>query len=233
MIGEVAECEVNEEFHLLIPSRFPPVPLYTRLGDADIQRAAEALEAKTNPRLREERRRSQMEPQASPHQLQNWNLAPFAYANPTGTSLLGPGYRVLELVKGVRPALAHALLRREAFLASTEEPPVRIEMRLISRNVSGGFADLTSAPLDMDPDSLRRIGAQIYSSEARGILFRRHDLCGTRAIAVFDGGALGRAVQSDHFRFEWDGYQITQIGNLSSHQVLDRDELFDALGDEA
>lgn len=226
-------CEVDGDFYLVIPSRFPPVPLYTRLGSADIQAAAEAVEAKTNPRLREEVRLAKGPALGNEHQLQNWNLAPFAYANPAGTTFLGPQYRVLEVVVSERGALARALLRREAFLASTGEPPVRVEMRLIKRSVKGRFADLSSAPPDPDLKARRELAADIYDSELKGILFACPELGGTRAVAVFDGAVLGRAIQSDHFRFDWNGSAITKIGNLSTHDVIERDDLFAELRQRA
>lgn len=224
---EVPACEVEGEFHLLIPSRFPPVPLYTRLGGEALQRAAEKVEAVTNPRLREQARLARSaSPLESPHQLQNWNLAPFAYVNPAGSTFLSPNYRVLELVEGVRPAIAHAVRAREAFLASTDEPPIRVEMRLIIRPVKGRFADLSGVALDPDPEDRRRLGEQLYGSEFRGILFRRPELGLARAVSIFDGGVLGRAIQSDHYQFDWDGRAVTRIGKLSSDEVIERDTLF-------
>ncbi len=228
-MAEFGDCELDEEFHLLIPSRFPPVPLYSRLGGPEIQRAAEVAEGRTNPRAGALGRISQSAAQTNPPQLQNWNLAPFAYANPIGSTFLEPGYRVLELLKGERPAVAHAVIRREAFLGNTREPPIRIEMRLLVRRVTGVFVDLTGTPSDADSEARRRIGAEIYESGASGILFRRSDLGGARSASIFDGSVLGRAVQGDHFRFEWNGELITQIGNLSSHEVIQRERLFAGL----
>lgn len=230
---QVPTCDVDEDYHLLIPSRFPPVPLYTRLGDDDVQAAAEQAEAKTNPRIREEARLAAASKVEAEHQLQNWNLAPFAYANPAGTTFLGPQHRVLEMIAGEWAALAHAVLRREAFLADTDEPPVRVEMRLLKRRVTGRFADLKGAALDPDAEGRRRLGEQIYGSDARGIAFRRADLGGAAAVAVFDGGVLGRVMQSDHYRFDWNGQQITRIGNLSTHEVIERETLFSELARRA
>jgi len=225
-------CDLDEDFHILFPSRFPPVKLYTRLGGHAIQQAAEDLEAKTNPRLREQERLARGGPPAGAHALQNWNHAPFAYPSPEPSTFLGPGYRVLELVKGVPAALALAVRRREAFLSATAEPPIRVEMRLVVRKVSGRFVDL-SGTLEPDAGARRQLGARIYGSDAGGILFTRPDLGGCRSVAVFDGGVLGRARQADHFRFEWDGEAVTTIGNLSSHDVIERDTLFANLASRA
>ncbi len=223
---EYVDRDLDEDFHLLIPSRFPPVPLYVRLGGPEIQSVAAAVEERTNPRIQALARLSQTAEKGDPAQLQNWNLAPFAYANPMGSTFLDPGYRVLELVEGERPALALAILRRESFLANTQEPPIRIEMRLIVRRVKGNLVDRTGVEFDADQDARMGIGREIYGAGASGILFNRPDLGGARAVSVFDGSVLGRAVQADHFRFEWNGQLITHIGNLSRHWVIEREELF-------
>lgn len=225
-MSTISMCDVDSEFHVLIPSRFPPVPLYTRLGGSEIQRAAERVEEKTNPRLRAERRLSQSTPLVSQQQLQNWNLAPLAYPNPQGSTFLRPGCRVLQMVKGVHPALVMAVRRREKFLSNTAEPAIRVEMRLIVRQVTGRFADLTETPFEPNTKARRQIGEEIYDTNAQGILFILPDLGNILGIEVFDGGVLGRAIQSEHYRFDWDGHAITKIGNLSTREVIERDTLF-------
>ncbi len=220
-------CEIDEDYHRLIPSRFPPVPRYERLGPAEIQAAAEALEVRTNPRLQEKERLAQGErPVGDTNRLQNWNLAPFAYPNPEGTTFLNPAFKILELVKGIRPALAIAVQRREAFLSSSAEPPINIEMRTLIHPIKGKFVDLTSLPFESDQAARWRLGAEIYASEAQGILFLRPDFPEVRAVAVFDQAVLGRAIQSDHYRFVWDGETVRTIGNFSTGEVIDRDCLF-------
>ena len=226
-------CEIDDNFHRLIPSRFPPVPLYERLGGHEVQRAAEACEAKTNPRLRALERLANEGPATSAgSRTQNWNLAPFSYVNPEGTTLLDGSYKVLELVGGVRCALAAAVLRRELFLGGSEEAALQIEMRALVHKVTGRFFDLTGAPFEPDLEKRRALGADLYRAapeEVQGLIYPRPDLGVARGLTVFDGAALGPATQTDHYRFLWDGSVITQIGNLSTDEVISRDTLFKSL----
>lgn len=223
-------CDIDGDFHRLIPSRFPPVPLYERLGSREVQAAAEACEAKTNPRLHALERLAQEGPaKLGGARTQNWNLAPFSYVNPEGTTFLDPSYKVLELVAGVRPALALAVFRREAFLGGSDEPPIQIEMRALIHKVRGRFIDLTGVPFEADRDRRWAFGKQLYRDtpdDVQGLVFRRPDLGGAHALTVFDGRALGQAVQSNHYRFLWDGQAVQQIGNLNTDEVLDREALF-------
>lgn len=230
-------CDIDGEFYRLIPSRFPTVPLYARLGSPEIQAAAEACEARTNPRLHALERMAQEGPaSAGGARTQNWNLAPFAYPNPEGTTFLDPSHKVLELVAGIGPALALAVLRREAFLGGSEEEPLAIEMRALVHKVRGRFIDLTGVPFEANRETRWAMGARLYDEapgDVQGIVFLRPDLGNARAITVFDGAALGTAMQSDHYRFLWDGRAVRQIGNFSTLEVIERDALFAALGDRA
>lgn len=223
-------CDIEGDFHRLIPSRFPPVPLYARLGSPKIQEAAQAFEAITNPRLQAMELLAQEGPDAvKTSGAQNWNLAPFAYPNPEGTTFLSPKYKVLELVEGLMPALVVAVERREAFLGGSGELPIDIDMRALVHPVKGRFADLRGLPFDADAARRRRLGATLYETDVQGIVFHRPDLPGVRAVAVFDRTALGRAVQSDHFKFVWDGEVVQKVGNFSTDEAMDRQTLFSAL----
>ncbi|MDA8382410.1 MAG: hypothetical protein M0037_04975, partial [Betaproteobacteria bacterium] len=131
------------------------------------------------------------------------------------------------------PALAVAVLRREAFLGGGAEPPLQVEMRALVHRVRGRFIDLTEVHFEPDRDKRWAMGARLYSeaeSDVQGILFLRPDLGNARALTVFDGAALGTATQSDHYRFLWDGKAVRQIGNLTTHELLDRETLFASLG---
>jgi hypothetical protein len=227
-------CDIDGQFHRIIPSRFPPVPLYERLGSPEIQSAAEAFEALTNPRLRALDRLAQ-ESAAAPQgsAAQNWNMAPFEYPNPEGTTFLNPAYKVLELVEGLTPALVVAVQRREDFLGGSREAAIDVEMRALVHKMKGRFADLTGIPFEADQAKRWKLGAELYDSDVQGIVFHRPDLPGVRAVTVFDQNALGRAVQADHFRFVWNGEGIQRIGNFSTHEVMDREALMASLDGQA
>lgn len=227
-------CDINGQFHRLIPSRFPPVPLYERLGSPEIQAAAAAFEALTNPRLRALERLAQVAAATNPGTgAQNWNMAPFEYPNPEGTAFLGPTYKVLELVEGLTPALVVAVQRREDFLGGSREAAIDVEMRALVHSLKGRFADLTRVPFEGVQAKRWKLGAELYESEVQGIVFHRPDLPGVRALTVFDQNALGRAVQSDHFRFVWNGEGIPRVGNFSTHAVMDREALLASLDSQA
>lgn len=218
---------IDEEWHRLIPSRFPPVEVYETLGSPELGAIAKELEDKTNPRLQAKAwllDKTANLTDSSPR-LQNWNHAPFAYRNPEGSTFLNSAYGVLEVVRGVRPALAWALRRREVFLERTEEPPIDLDMRLLVTRIQGDFFDLTHLPIDEERDRRWALGRELYEGGAKGALFFRPEQPQTLALAVFDNSVLGRTVQSSHYRFLWDGKVIRKIYDFMDGQEILREEL--------
>lgn len=217
---------VRQDLHRLIPSRFPPIDVYARLGPPELGAIAKGIESKTNPRLRAKDRLTGMAgvDDASPR-LQNWNHAPFAYSNPEGSTFLNPAYGVLEVTDGAHAALYWALLRREEFLQRTEEPPLDVDMRLLVTPVDGEFIDISNTPPDPDRNRRWALGRELYENGAKGVLFRRPRLPRALAFAVFDSTVLGRSVQSTHYRFSWDGKKVRLIYDFSSGEEILREDL--------
>src|SRR3546814_2632928 len=126
--ADMPVVEVDDRFHNLIPSRFPPVRPYERIADGRDDHFA-AIECLTNPRLREKERLAGKPTPVDPESVrfQNWNHAPFAYPNPEGSRFYGPEQNVLELADDLQTALAIAVARRETFLSRTAEPATALE----------------------------------------------------------------------------------------------------------
>ena len=218
---------LSGRWYRLIPSRFPPVDVYERLGEARVRSAAVKLENLTNPRLAS-RARMEAAPDSTPatsHRTQNWNHAPFAYTNPDGSFLLDAGRPALEMLETVEGAVAYFLVRRETFLAKTDEPPTHLDMRLLSTPVAGVFADLTHLSQDEIERQGRTMGQWLYDDGASGAVFRHPRHGGARTLSVFDGSVLGRTDQATHYRFSWDGQRIKTVYDFGTGDLLSRDQV--------
>lgn len=196
----------------LIPSRFPPVSVYEGLVANDRLEALAQVEALTNPRLRSEARLSQptASESSSPHRLQNWNLAPFAYGNPEGSSFFDEQRPCLELAADRQTALAIAVARRERFLERTEEAPIGLDMRMLKTPVRGRFWDLRPMGADLDREQRLALGARVPEG-VDGILFHPPERPSATSIVVLDGTRLGRSLQTIHYRFVWNGQRISRL----------------------
>lgn len=217
----------DQDCYQLIPSRFPIIEVYERLGDAELQAAAKALEARTNPRLAAINQLPSLPKQGdkAASQYQNWNHAPFAYKDPRGSFFLEPTHGCLELASDMDTALALALLRREEFLGSTDEPAMGLDMRVFSRRITGSFHDLTKLDPNIPSADRRKIGHQLHESGSPGVLFCRPGFGEHRFLAVFDGALLPRAIQGAHYRFVWDGQKIKSIYDFSDGNEILRGAL--------
>ena len=139
----------DQDCFQLIPSRFPPIDVYERLGLPELRTAAQELEQRTNPRLIA-LRHIEKPPDPSHKdapQYQNWNHAPFVYKNPEGSHFLGPALGVAEMSTDLDAALMLALFRREEFFSRTNEEGMGQDMRVLSRRVTGTLIDLTASTL--------------------------------------------------------------------------------------
>ena len=215
MLKEAADLPIiklNLTGYNLIPSRFPPVPLYERLASERSDRFSE-IESLTNPRLREKQRLIQqnMAKDESCPSLQNWNHAPFAYSNPEGTRFFNPNINCLEASVDRQTALATSVRKRERFLQSTSEDPINLDMRMFSRTITGKFADARHLPRDLGKVERWDLGYQIAEAGMDGVIFKSHLRPSGDCISVLKGQLLGTTVQGNHYRFVWDGTKIRAL----------------------
>lgn len=196
----------------LIPSRFPPVDVYENIVSSDRVESLVAVENLTNPRLQAAQRLTQHYTNLQPDspRLQNWNHAPFAYSNPEGSRFFSPERPCLELADCRQTALAISVARREKFLFRTKEPPTGLDMRMLKTPTSGRFMDLRHLSLDLSRQDRWKLGADLPAS-VQGILFRPPERPSATCLAVLDNSALGRSVQTEHYRYVWGGAEITKL----------------------
>lgn len=199
----------------LIPSRFPPVNVYDGIAANDRQEEITAVENLTNPRLRSLERIQQganVDSGADPR-LQNWNLAPFAYGNPDGSTFFGEERPCLEVALERQTALAISVAKRQSFMQATNEAPIGLDMRMFCTPVSGTFWDLRALACSMSElDKAQRyeLGAKLPEG-AQGILFRSIERPTGTCLAILTADVLQRTQQTVHYRYVWDGRRIFQL----------------------
>lgn len=218
--------EVDAEYYNLIPSRFPTIDVFARISSGRSNEVAE-VECLTNPRLKAKERllNGVSVVDVEDPLIQNWNHAPFTYPNPDGTRYFPSTRSALELSEDLQTALAISVRKREAFLSYTCENPISLEMRMFKRRVRGRFANGRGWNPNMASKERRLRGQQVIDQGLDGVLFRPAERsCGV-CITVLSGATLGRTVQADHFKFIWDGSQISTVYSFSSGEALTPEQL--------
>lgn len=225
VVDDLPVEEIGRRFHNLIPSRFPTIDPYARIRGGTVIDFATAEEL-TNPRLREKKRISgglagvdQSDPR-----LVNWNHAPFAYPNPVGSWFFGADRNVLELYDDLQTAVAVAIKKRQTFLGSTGEKATSIEMRQLVRNVKGSFIDARGIDL-RDAEVRRGIGLDAVRRELDGILYNPQDRPSATALVALGAQLLGKPDQGDHFKFLWDGQEVTSVYSFAFDEEFNPEDL--------
>lgn len=213
-VAEADSCQIigwKGDGFRLIPSRFPPVSVYEGLVANDRIDAIVEIENITNPRLRSEARIARSaELAASQNRLQNWNLAPFAYGNPEGSSFFNEERPCLEIAADRQTALAIAVNRRERFLSRTNEAPTGLDMRMFKTPVEGSYWDLRSLGAGLSREERLLVGDRLPEG-AEGILFHPAERPSATCVVVMNGDHLGRTEQAIHYRFVWNGHRIATL----------------------
>lgn len=211
-VDDYAIVRFAADGYRLIPSRFPPVSVYRDLVAPDQVEALVEVENNTNPRLRlQGRLMARREgPKLDSAMLQNWNLAPFTYENPEGTTFFAPERSCLELADTPQTALAVSVARRSRFMSRTKEAAADLDMRMLKTPVKGKFIDLREVSAELPQEQRWSLGDAL-PLDIDGIMFRPTERPTATAIAVLKGQVLGRSIQTTHYRFEWNGVRIDRL----------------------
>jgi len=226
-VAELPAIQLNGDiFYNLIPSRFPPIPVFDRISSESHNEIAE-LESQTNPRLKEKHamlggvEATDTEAPA----VQNWNHAPFAYRNPEGSRFFGPDKPALELAGDRQTALLMAVTGRERFLSRTSEAPIDLEMRELCRPVKGNFADLRASGPIHDKDQRIELGLEVFDARFDGLLFHPPERPSATCITVLTNKAFDRAAQGRHFKFLWNGANVDTIYDFTDGSTFSPKQL--------
>lgn len=205
----------------IVPSRFPPVGVYDRIADPADLDALFALEALTNPRLREEAGALNQVPRE--HRISGPGSTPvmaaFTHLNPEGSRFSDGTWGVFYAAHNVATAVEETVYHRERFLAATAEPACDIQMRCYRTSVDCRLHDIRgSRPAVHDPDSYLAsvaLARELRTAGSSGIVYdsARHR-CG-ECLAAFQPDVVAPCTQAHHLVYRWDGRRIAQVLEVS------------------
>ena len=204
----------------IVPSRFPPVGVYDRIADPADLDAVFAIEALTNPRLREEAGALKMVPQerriSGPGSTPV--MAAFTHLNPEGSRFSDGSWGVFYAAHSVATAVEETVYHREQFLAATAEPACDIEMRCYRTSIAGKLHDVRDGwPEVQDPHSYAAsvaLAQQLRKTGSNGIVYNSARHAG-ECVAVFYPDLVAPCVQSEHMIYRWNGQHIAMVLKVS------------------
>jgi hypothetical protein len=215
----IAICDVAwKPCHRLIPSRYPTVGLYDRIADPADLDVVFAIEALTNPRIRDEVGEIRLVP---PEERVSGPgstpiMAAFTHLNPEGSRFSDGSWGVYYAAQDLDTAIAEVSHHRALFLARTAEPPMDLDLRLVSATLQAALHDLRplrqARPAVYDPadyGAARALGGALRAAGSWGVLYHSVRRAGGLCAGVFRPKALQRAREAAHIALHWDGRRIT------------------------
>ena len=201
----------------IVPSRFPPVGVFDRIAEPGDLEALYAIEAMTNPRLRDdigelrlvppERRISG--PGTTPV------MAAFTHLNPEGSRFSDGSWGVFYAGHSVATAVEETVYHRERFLAATAEPPCDIEMRCYRTSIQAKLHDLRGGwKPEHDPDHYAAgvaLARRLRSEGSDGLVYDSVRHRGGECVAVFYPDRVAPCTQAQHLMYRWDGTRIALV----------------------
>jgi len=143
-------------------------------------------------------------------------MAAFTHRNPLGSRFSNGDYGVYYCADSREAALAEVTYHKTLFLQQTDEPPMDVDMRLITANVESDLHDLlavrSSAAALYSPDSYaasQPFGARLREMGSAGVVYESVRYAGGACVGAFLPRVLSKAVSAGHLALHWDGKAIT------------------------
>ncbi|MBP6105612.1 MAG: RES family NAD+ phosphorylase [Steroidobacteraceae bacterium] len=218
----VGASEIDWRAFRIVPSRYPPVGAWERLAPPGDFEALAELAGLTNPRLREELGVLGTVPR------ERWVSGPgttsimaaFTHLNPEGSRFSDGTYGVFYAAREVETAIRETAYHRERFLARTEEPPQRVQMRCYVTSIQRCFDDIRGGyPALHDPNSYavsQRFARDRRSAKSDGVVYDSVRRSGGQCVAAFWPDCVGACTQRTHYDYLWDGATIAQVIELKA-----------------
>jgi RES domain-containing protein len=228
--GDIGECAVSwRPSHRIIPSRFPPIDLFERVADAADLDAVYAVEALTNPRLRESVGALQAVP-ASDRVTgpgAGFVMAPFTHLSAEGARFSTGAFGAYYAASTRGTAIAETVYHRERFLRATSQPAMELTMRVLLATVGGTLLELrgaraTHAALYHPTDyaASQAFAATRRAQGAAGVVYESVRDPDGECVALWRPHLLSDCRQGAHLGYVWDGARITAVYEKSRLRAL-------------
>jgi RES domain len=203
----------------LVPTRYPPIPLFERVAPPEDWDALIRLESLTNKRLRDEVGNIQLVPPDKRVSGQGASvvMAPFTHCSPWRKTRFSDGsFGVYYAGRKFETALLEVSFHMARFHAATDDPPVREQYRAykgsinkIMHDVRGpGFDHLLDAATSYDAS--QSFAAVLRRSGSNGIVYPSVRHRNGECVAAFWPNVVSIPVQERHVDLKWDGQAITE-----------------------
>ena len=204
----------------IIPSRFSPIQPFERVADPDDLEAVFALEALTNPRLRDEAGAIELVPPEDRISGPGTTviMAAFTHLTPTGSRFSDGTFGVFCAADDLNTAIAETKHHRERFLSATAQARMELDMRVYLVDLNGNLHDLrgqkAAQPLVYHNDNYaagQHLARTLRAAGSNGIAYESVRRAGGECVAVFRPPLLSNARQERHLCYVWNGQKVETV----------------------
>jgi hypothetical protein len=193
------------------------VGVFDRIAEPGDLGALYAIEAMTNPRLRDEMGELRLVPPERRISGPGTTpvMAAFTHLNPEGSRFSDGSWGVFYAGHSVATAVEETVYHRELFLAATAEPPCDVEMRCYRTSIQARLHDLRGGwKAEHDPNAYAAgvaLARKLRNEGSDGLVYDSVRHHGGECVAVFYPDRVGPCVQAQHLMYRWDGKRIAQV----------------------
>lgn len=213
----------------IIPTRFPPVPLFERIGDPAEWEVLAEIEGLTNPRIREEIGEIASVPAADrvSGPGASWVMGAFAHKRP---SRFSDGTFGVYYCANRRPTcVAETCWHMERFYAATREAPLDVDMRVLVGTVDDRFHDLRGGGArwreELAPEDHaagQGLGRRLRAVQSRGVVYPSVRDPEGQCLGAFSPRAVGLPAPTGALRYHWNGARIDRVFDFPTEHWLAR-----------
>jgi hypothetical protein len=217
------------ETHRLVLSHFPRIDLYDDVADPRDWEALACAQARTNARIWEEIGDLSLVPveRRIGGPGASWVMGAFTHVSPDRVSRFSDGsYGAYYAGDRLATALAEHTHHMGRFYAAAGMDAAWIsEVRQLIGALDAALLDLRGGGFAalLDPDDYGRSQAfarQHLGAGADGIVYPSVRHRPGQCVAAFYPDVVGVPAQGDHFRYYWDGKQITYARKLTGDRAI-------------
>jgi len=204
----------------IVPSRFPPIAVFERVAAPEDLEAIFAVEAMTNPRLRDEvgdiRLVAPEDRVVGPGT--SAIMAAFTHPNPAGSRFADGNQGVFYAAADMDTAVVETTHHRERFMRATAQGRMDLDMRVYLADLAADLHDLRGRqdeyPLVYDKENYsagQHLAAALRKGGSNGIVYDSVRRMGGECAAVFRPRLLSNGRQERHLCYVWDGQRIASV----------------------
>lgn len=207
----------------IVPSRFPPIDLFERVGDPKDWDVIAEIEGLTNARIRDEIGDICLVPIEDRISGPGASPVMAAFTHIGHESRFTDGkYGVYYAGNRIEVALKEVAFHLTKFNLATDEPAYRPQYRTYIGKLDTRMHDIRGGwTAEHNPDSWAKsqeFGKKIRELGSNGIVYDSVRHSGGQCIAAFKPLAVGHVVQGPHYVFQWSGEQMTRYFCISDER---------------